>query len=147
MTTDINNDHLAGDPPFNINMDIPSTLPPARGTFAPAATIGTLIQVKRSTFLVRMPMLYSRGILIKRLARILLPRHKHIAFLPHTSSSHDKIIDHELVPTDDMGISHNIFDERTFTRNRGNCNELKLLECKIQVESPISLYMLIHLPS
>ena len=41
-----------------------------------------------------------------------------------------------------MGISHYIFDERTFTRNRGNRNELKLFECKIQIESPISLYQI-----
>ena len=124
-------------------MDIPTTLPPeGGGGFVPASTIGTPVQVRRSTFLVRMSMLYSRGILIKRLATILLPRHQNIAFLPHTSSTHDKITDHELVPTDDLGINHYIFDERTFHRNRGSQNAFKMLECKIQVESPISLYQI-----
>ena len=46
------------------------------------------------------------------------------------------------MPTDDMGINHYIFDERTFVRNRGSRNEFKLLECKIQIESPISLYQI-----
>ena len=142
MPIDKPDDTAVGDQPFNIDMDLPTTLPDGRGTFVPASTIGATRKVKRSTFLVRMPMLFSRGILIKRLATILLPRHQNIAFLPHTSSTHDKILDHELVPTDDMGISHYIFDERTFTRNRGNRNELKLFECKIQIESPISLYQI-----
>lgn len=39
-----------------------------------------------------------------------------------------------------MGISNYIFDEHTFVRNRGSKNEQKVLECKLQVESPISLY-------
>ena len=77
---------------------------------------------------------------MKRLATIILPRHDNIAFLPHTSSTHDKITDHELVPTDDAGINHYIFDERTYLRNRGSRNEVKMIECKIQIESPISLY-------
>lgn len=140
MTTTTDNDDKRNDQPFNIDMDIPTTLPQGRGGFVPASTLEEPVQVKRSTFVVRMPLLCSRGILIKRLATILLPRHKHIAFLPHTSSTHDKLTDHELVPTDDIGINHYIFDEKTFTRNRGSKNEYKLLECKIQVESPISLY-------
>lgn len=131
-----------GDQPFNIDMDLPTTLPSRRVGFVSAATVEENSKVKRSTFLVRMPLLFSRGILMKRLATILLPRHKNIAFLPHTSSTHDKITDHELVPIDDMGISHYIFDQRTTTRNRGRNNEYKLLECKIQVESPISLYQI-----
>ena len=102
--------------------------------------VGTPVQVKQSTFLIRMPMLMNRGTLIKRLATIILPRHKDIDFLLHTSSTHDKITDHEAVPTDDMGISHYIFDEKlTVLRNHRSHNEFKMLECKIQVESPISL--------
>jgi hypothetical protein len=147
MTIDINNDAKQNDQPFNIDMDIPTTLPQGRGGFVPASTVAAEVQVKRSTFLVRMPMLCSRGILIKRLATILLPRHQNIAFLPHTSSTHDKLTDHELVPTDDIGINHYIFDEKTFTRNRGSKNEYKLLECKIQVESPISLYQIKGAPA
>ena len=143
MTTDDNpNDETMGTQPFNIDMDIPTTLPQGRGGFVPASTVGTPAKVRRSTFLIHMPMLYSRGILMKRLATIILPRHKNIAFLPHTSSTHDKITDHELVPTDDIGINHYIFDERTYLRNRGSKNEFKMLECKLQIESPISLYQI-----
>ena len=143
MTTNTaDNDDSTSTQPFNIDMDIPTTLPQRRGGFVPASTIGSPVQVRRSTFLVRMPLLLSRGILIKRLATIIIPRHKNIAFLPHTSSTHDKITDHELVPTDDKGIDHYIFDERTYVRNRGNRNEFKMLECKLQVESPISLYQI-----
>ena len=143
MTTgDTTHDEAKGNQPFNIDMDIPTTLPQGRGSFVPASAVETPLKVRRSTFLIRMPMLYSRGILIKRLATIILPRHKNIAFLPHTSSTHDKITDHELVPTDDTGIKHYIFDERTSLRNRGNRNEYKMLECKIQIESPISLYQI-----
>lgn len=141
MTTN-DDDTKTGDQPFNIDMDLPTTLPQRRVGFVSAAEVEENAKVKRSTFLIRMPMLLSRGILMKRLATILLPRHKNIAFLPHTSSTHDKITDHELVPIDDMGISHYIFDERTSVRNRGRQNEYKMLECKIQVESPISLYQI-----
>jgi hypothetical protein len=133
-------DATTGEQPFNIDMELPTTIPQRKVGFVPAAAIDDNIKVKRSTFLVRMPMLFSRGILMKRLATILLPRHKNIAFLPHTSSTHDKITDHELVPIDDMGISHYIFDERTSVRNRGRKNEYKMLECKFHIESPISLY-------
>jgi hypothetical protein len=141
-TGDNPNDDEQGTQPFNIDMDIPTTLPQDRGSFGSAKGNGAPVKVKRSTFLIRMPMRYSRGILIKRLATIILPRHKHIAFLPHTSSTHDKLTDHELVPTDDLGIKNYIFDEKTSIRNRGNRNEFKMLECKLQVESPISLYQI-----
>jgi hypothetical protein len=140
MATNNNDDKKIGEQPFNIDMDLPTLLPQSRGGFVKASEVEDMKKVKRSTFLVRMPMLLSRGILIKRLATILLPRHKNIAFLPHTSSTHDKITDHELVPIDDMGISHYIFDERTSIRNRGKKNEYKMLECKLHIESPISLY-------
>jgi hypothetical protein len=130
------------DQPFNIDMELPTTLPQSRGGFVQASEVGDTKKVKRSTFLVRLPMLSSRGILIKRLATIILPRHRNIAFLPHTSSTHDKITDHELVPVDDMGISHYIFDERVSIRNRGRNNEYKMLECKLHIESPISLYQI-----
>ena len=100
MTTN-DDDTKTGDQPFNIDMDLPTTLPQRRVGFVSAAEVEENAKVKRSTFLIRMPMLLSRGILIKRLATILLPRHKNIAFLPHTSSTHDKITDHELVPIDD----------------------------------------------
>ena len=143
MTTNtVSQDGTPGSQPFNIDMDIPTTLPQGRGGFVPASTLSTPVQVRRSTFLIRMPLLLSRGILMKRLATIILPRHKNIAFLPHTSSTHDKITDHELVPTDDKGINHYIFDERTSVRNRGGNNEFKMLECKVQIESPISLYQI-----
>jgi hypothetical protein len=140
MTNTNNDETTKCSQPFNINMDLPTTLPQSRNNFVPASEVEEIAKVKRSTFLVRMPMLLSRGILIKRLATIILPRHKNIAFLPHTSSTHDKITDHELVPIDDMGISHYIFDERVSTRNRGKKNEYKILECKLHIESPISLY-------
>jgi hypothetical protein len=140
MTNNTNDEKTKGNQPFNLDMDLPTTLPNSRSGFVSASEVGETATVKRSTFLVRMPMLSSRGILIKRLATILLPRHKNIAFLPHTSSTHDKITDHDLVPVDDMGVSHYIFDERMSTRNRGKKNEYKMLECKLHVESPISLY-------
>jgi hypothetical protein len=47
-----------------------------------------------------------------------------------------------MVPVNDMGISHYIFDERISIHNRGKKNEYKMLECKIHVESPISLYQI-----
>jgi hypothetical protein len=142
MTNATQDETKKGHQPFNIDMDIPSTVPNSKGGFVQASEVNDTAKVKRSTFLVRMPMLLSRGILIKRLATIILPRHKNIAFLPHTSSTHDKITDHELVPIDDMGISHYIFDERRSTRNKGKNSEYKMLECKIQIESPISLYQI-----
>jgi hypothetical protein len=141
-TSTATSDTAAGTQPFNIDMDLPTTLPQGRGGFTPASELGTPVQVRRSTFLIRMPLVSSRGILMKRLATIILPRHKNIAFLPHTSSTHDKLTDHELVPTDDQGIAHYIFDERTSVRNRGGKNEYKVIECKVQVESPISLYQI-----
>ena len=142
MATPPSDDNTGGDKPFNIDMELPTTLPHDRRDFKTNPTDGTPVQVKKSTFLVRMPLLLSRGNLIKRLATIILPRHDNIAFLPHTSATHDKITNHELVPTDDMGIGHYIFDEKTFYRNRGKRNEFKMLECKIQIESPISLYQI-----
>ena len=140
MSNNTPGDDATGPKPFDLNMNVPTLPTGGRGGFVPASEAGRPVQVKRSTFLVRMPMLMSRGTLIKRFATIILPRHKDISFLPHTSSSHDKISDHELVPTDDLGISQYIFDEKTCVRNRGSRNEFKQLECKIQVESPISLY-------
>ena len=124
MTIDkVSQDDTTGAQPFNIDMDIPTTLPH-----------GILIQ---------MPLLLSHGILIKQLATIILPHHENIAFLPHTTSTHNKITDHELVLTDDMGINHYIFDKRTSLRNSGSRkNKFKMLECKIQIESPISLYQI-----
>ena len=142
MPSDSSDDNPVGDKPFNINMDIPTTIPSGRKGLAPIPEVGSLAPVKKSTFLVTMPLLLSCGTLIKRLATIILPRHNNIAFLPHTSTSHAKITNHEAVPTDDMGISHYIFDEKTYTRNRGSSNEFKMLECKIQIESPISLYQI-----
>ena len=142
MSSNTPGDDPQGFKPFNLNMELPTTLTSDRGGFVPASATGKPVQVKRSTFLVRMPMRMSRGILVKRLATIILPRHKDIAILPHTSSTHDKITDHEAVPTDDMGIGHFIFDEKITLRNRGNRNEFKMFECKIQIESPISLYQI-----
>lgn len=65
---------------------------------------------------------------------------QEISVLPHASSAHDKITDHELVPTGKMGISHYIFDERTYFCNYGSRNKFKMSECTIQTEIPISLY-------
>jgi hypothetical protein len=142
-----NNNNTNNEQPFNIDMDLPTTLPNRKVGFVTASAVNDNAKIKRSTFLVRMPMLLSRGILIKRLATILLPRHKNISFLPHTSSTHDKITDHELVPIDDMGISHYIFDERISIRNRGRKTEYKMLECKLHIESPISLYQIKGAPA
>ena len=126
--------------PFDINMDVPATLPGEGGGFVSATAVRKPSEVKRSTFSIRMPMLLSRGQIVKRLLTILLPRHQDLAILPHTSSTHDKITDQELIPTDDIGIGHYIFDEKITLRNRGSRNEFKMLECKMQIESPISLY-------
>jgi hypothetical protein len=128
--------------PFDINMDVPATLPGEGGGFVSATAARKPAEVRRSTFCIRMPMLLSRGLLIKRLATILLPRHQDLAILPHTSSAHDKITDHELVPTDDIGIGQYIFDEKITLRNRGSRNGFRMLECKMQIESPISLYQI-----
>ena len=65
MTTDAKTADNPSTQPFDIDMDIPTTLPQGRGSFVPASMVDDPEKVRRSTFLVKMPMLYSRGILIK----------------------------------------------------------------------------------
>ena len=133
--------------PFDIDMPITSTLPQGGGGFAPASAIDSTTTVKRSTCMVKMPYNMPRGMLVKRLATILLPRHRDIAILPHTSATHDKIVDHELVPTDESGISHFIFDEKSFVRKRGTRLEHTILEFKFHIESPITISKMKYTPA
>ena len=93
-----------------------------------------------------MPYKYGVGTLLKRLAMIVLPRNKRIAILPHTITSHDKITDHEEVPTDENGIANYIFDAREWVMHRGSKTEHKMIEFKFQVESPISVTQIKQAP-
>ena len=104
------------------------------------------VEVKRATYVAKMPYVFGVGTLMKRLATILLPRNKLIAILPHTVSSYDKIVDHEAVPTDASGIANYIFDAREWVMHRGLKTEHKMIEFKFQVESPISVYQIKQAP-
>ena len=111
-----------------------------------AADANGAVEVKRSTYVAKMPYTYGSGTLMKRLATIVLPRNKKIAILPHTVSTFDKITDHESVPTDEAGIANYIFDAREWIMYRGTPSERKMIEFKFQVESPITVYQIKQAP-
>ena len=140
MTETNNNSNAEDMPRFNIDIEVDTTAKRGGDGFVMAADLnGPPVEVKRATtYVAKMPYVYGVGTLLKRLATIVLPRNKRIAILPHTISSHDKITDHEAVPTDANGIVVNyIFDAHEWVMHRGSKTEHKMIEFKFQVESPI----------
>ena len=143
-TTDTAN--AGSQPRFDIDMDVTTNTGRGGEGFVTATEANGSVEVKRATYVAKMPYVFGVGTLMKRLATILLPRNKLIAILPHTVSSYDKIVDHEAVPTDASGIANYIFDAREWVMHRGLKTEHKMIEFKFQVESPISVYQIKQAP-
>ena len=146
MTTTTNNGNAAASPRFNLDIAVNTTGGGGDNGFKTAAEAIGSVEVKRSTYVAKMPYTYGSGTLMKRLATIVLPRNKRIAILPHTVSTFDKITDHESVPTDEAGIANYIFDAREWIMYRGTASERKMIEFKFQVESPITVYQIKQAP-
>ena len=119
MTETKNNNNAEDVPRFNIDIEVDTTAKRGNDGFVTAAELNGAVEVKRATYVAKMPYTYGVGTLLKRLATIILPRNKRIAILPHTITSHDKITDHEEVPTDANGIANYIFDARKWVMHRG----------------------------
>ena len=149
MTGTTNNADAANadsQPRFDIDIEIDTTKVGGGDGFVTAAEANGPVVVKRATFVAKMPYVYDLGTLVKRLATMILPRSKHIAILPHTVSSYDKIVDHEAVPTDAAGIANYVFDAREWVMHRGSKTEHKMVEFKFQVESPMSVHQIKQAP-
>ena len=143
-TTDTAN--AGSQPRFDIDTEFDTTNVGGGDGFVTATAVNGTVDVKRATYVAKMPYVFGVGTLMKRLATILLPRNKLIAILPHTVSSYDKIVDHEAVPTDALGIANYIFDAREWVMHRGSKTEHKMIEFKFQVESPITVNQIKQAP-
>ena len=146
MTETTNTGNAAATPRFDLDIEVDPTNGVGGDGFVTGAEMNGAVEVKRSTYIAKMPFVFGTGTLMKRLATIILPRNKRIAILPHTVSTYDKITDHEDVPTDQAGILNYIFDAREWTMHRGLKTERRMIEFKFQVESPITVTQIKQAP-
>ena len=146
MTETTNTGNAAATPRFDLDIEVDPTNGVGGDGFVTGAEMNGGVEVKRSTYIAKMPFVFGTGTLMKRLATIILPRNKRIAILPHTVSTYDKITDHEEVPTDQAGILNYIFDAREWTMHRGLKTERRMIEFKFQVESPITVTQIKQAP-